>query len=44
MCSIDLLYKKITSMITCFAAVTKYNLVRKGFRAARNYCAGSYII
>ena len=32
--SIDLLYKKITSMIAYFAVETKYNLTRKEFRAA----------
>ena len=42
--SVDLLYKKITCMIVYFAAVAKYNLARKEFRAARNFRAGSYII
>ena len=42
--SIDLLYKKITSMIAYFAAAAKYNLARKEFRAVRKFRAGSYII
>ena len=30
-------------MIAYFAAVVKYNLVRKDFRATRKFCAGSYV-
>ena len=30
-------------MITCFAAVAKYNLGGKEFRAAKKFCADSYI-
>ena len=41
---IDLLYQKITSMITYFVIVTKYNLARIDFRAARKFRTGSYII
>ena len=37
---IDLLYKKITSMITYFAVVAMYNLVHKEFRATREFCEG----
>ena len=42
--SIDLLYKKITSLIAYFAAVTKYNLVRKEFRATRKFSTGFHVI
>ena len=42
--SIDLLYKKVTSMIAYFAAVAKYNLVCKEFRAAKIFCTSSYVI
>ena len=42
--SIDLLYKKITSIIAYFAAVAKYNPVLKEFRAAKKFCAGCCII
>ena len=41
--SIDLLYKKITSMIAYLAAVAKYNLARKEYRAARIFCTSSYV-
>ena len=34
----------MTYMIAYFAAVAKYNLVHKDFRAARKYLAGSYVI
>ena len=36
--------QKITSMIAYFAAVAKYNLARKDFRATRKFHAGGYII
>ena len=42
--SIDLLYKKITSMIAYFAAEAKYNLAHKEFRAARIFRTSSYSI
>ena len=42
--SIDLLYKKITSMIAYFAAAAKYNLARKEFRGARIFRTSSYVI
>ena len=42
--SVDLLYKKITSLIAYFAAVTKYNLARKEFRAARKFRTDCYVI
>ena len=41
--SIVLLYKKITSMITYFSAVAKYNLPHKELNAARTFCTGSYV-
>ena len=40
MFSIDLLCKKITSMITYFAVIATYNLPHKKFRATRKFCAG----
>ena len=33
-----------TFLIACFAAVTKYNLARKEYRAARKFRAGRYVI
>ena len=44
--SIDLLYKKITSLqlIVYFAAVAKYNLARNGLRATTKFRVGSYVI
>ena len=41
---IDLLYKKITSLIAYFAAVAEYNPAHTEFRATRNFHAGSYVI
>ena len=38
--SIDLLYKRITSMITYFTTVANYKLAHKEFRATRKFCAG----
>ena len=37
-------YKCFFSMIACFAAVAKYNLARKKFRAVRKFCGDSYVI
>ena len=42
--SVDLLYKKVTSVMAYFAAAAKYNLAHKKFRATKKFCAGSYIV
>ena len=34
----------VTCYISYFAAVAKYNLARKYFRAARKFCSGNYVI
>ena len=45
-CSNRLVISEITSMIIYFAAVAtaKYNLAHKGFRSARKFGIGSYVI
>ena len=41
---IDLLYRRITFMIAYFAAVAKYNLASKDFRASKIFSAGRYVV
>ena len=43
MFSIDLLCKKITSMITYFAVIATYNLPRKNLKPPESFVQGAYI-